>query len=111
MTQHKTQPWVEPNWLANRPNANQADVDVDAEYQVLFKIRNWRITTGIQIKIPITNLDGPSMWHRGCKGFTHVLSRSNPKCVKCGVKIPERIQTVYTLLNWQHGHNEEYFDE
>ncbi len=98
-----------PEWLkAERANRNHANVDNDGQYKVLFSIRNWRIT--IDVQNPDVNfLDGPSMWHKGCSGFTHILSRSNPQCQKCGIKIPERIQTVYTLINWEHGTKEEYF--
>lgn len=106
--------WEKPGWLASKHDANTADVDIAVDedgnaYTVVFKSRNWRLTTHPDESD--TPLDGPSMWHRGCKGFTHVLSRSRPQCSKCGVKIPDKIQTLYTLLNWKYGHKEEYFCE
>ncbi len=89
---------------------NSVEVDADGNaYTVVFKMRNWRLMTHPDEEDE--PLDGPSMWHRGCKGFTHVLSRSRPQCSKCGVKIPEKIQTIYTLLNWKHGTRKEYFSE
>ena len=89
---------------------NSVEVDADGnEYTIIFKMRNWRLTTHPdETSEP---LNGPSMWHRGCKSFTHVLSHSRPMCSKCGVKIPEKLQTLYTLLNFQYGHKEEYFCE
>ena len=102
-----------PEWVTkNRADENHANADTDPKYEVLFSIRNWRITINVEA-VPLTqpNLSGPSMWHKGCNGFTHILSRSQPQCQKCFRKIPERIQTVYTLLNWQYGNNEEYFRE
>ncbi len=77
-------------------------------YSVLFSTRNWRLVhTTVK---PDREEEGPSMFHVPCKTLTHCLFLDSPKCEKCGLKIPDSIQTLYTLHNADRRNETEYFD-
>ncbi len=53
--------------------------------------------------------DGPVIYHIPCKIWTCELNRQYPQCISCGASIPSSMITPFTLLNWEHARNPEYF--
>ena len=85
-------------------------------YEEVFAVRNWSV---VQTRVaddhtvgqgkPVS--EGPSMYHDLCHGLTHVLIKSDPKCHGCQRPRPSRIQVVYSLMNFERGASDEYFEE
>ncbi len=53
--------------------------------------------------------DGPVMYHKPCKIWTVELNRKYPRCTSCGIPIPSSMIAPFTLMNWEHADNHEYF--
>ncbi|KKK91674.1 hypothetical protein LCGC14_2710590 [marine sediment metagenome] len=53
--------------------------------------------------------NGPVIYHTPCKLWTAALNRKYPQCSSCGESIPCSMITPFTLMNWEHAHDPEYF--
>ena len=52
---------------------------------------------------------GPVLYHSPCKLWTVELNRKYPYCVSCGEIIPKSMIAGFTLMNWDHADDPEYF--
>ncbi|KKL63998.1 hypothetical protein LCGC14_2169470, partial [marine sediment metagenome] len=41
--------------------------------------------------------------------WTVELNRKYPRCTSCGIPIPSSMIAPFTLMNWEHADNPEYF--
>jgi hypothetical protein len=55
------------------------------------------------------NDNGPVILHVPCRLYICDLNRKYPKCRECGNKIPNSMISSFSMLNWNHVKDEEYF--
>lgn len=53
--------------------------------------------------------NGPVIYHKPCKMWTVELNRKYPECISCGASMPSSMIATFTLMNWQHADDPEYF--
>lgn len=76
-------------------------------FDILFKTRNWRV---IGIRDDVLE-EGPMMYHVSCGYATYILYEKKATCHGCDVIIPNRIQVIYTLLNFDNKGRQSYFKQ
>ena len=55
------------------------------------------------------NDDGPTICHAPCRTYICDLNRKYPLCRKCGEQVPASMVSGFTMLNWNHASDNEYF--
>lgn len=80
--------------------------DMKDKKYTLCEIDGWEIK---QLRYFAPTEKGVCIYHIKCGFFIHILYRKKPTCCLCSKKIPDGIQTIYTLLNANEINNLGYF--